>query len=120
MESISEIIFILLIGQHIWHISHDRVTGYVRLIIENNRIWGFFMYYGGGHIFGFGYLGIILGILLIIAFLLYLMIHRGCKCRSDVDPREVQGAMEVIKTRYAKGEINKEEFEEIKKTLLEK
>jgi len=76
------------------------------------------MYYGG-HLFGFGFLGIILGILLILAFLVYLMTHRGCRCESHADSVDVQGAMEVIKTRYAKGEINKKEFEEIKKTLLE-
>jgi putative membrane protein len=67
--------------------------------------------YGIGY--GFGILGLIFLILVIIGLVLlikYLWESGGAK-------REQESALEILKKRYAKGEISKEEFEEKKKDL---
>lgn len=72
----------------------------------------------GGYGYGMGYglliFGFIFWILIIIGLVLlikYLWEHGGAKA-------EHESALEVLKKRYARGEINKEEFEEKKKDLL--
>jgi putative membrane protein len=60
-----------------------------------------------------GILGLIFLILVIIGLVLllkYLWESGGAK-------REHESALEILKKRYARGEINKEEFEEKKKDL---
>ncbi len=37
--------------------------------------------------------------------------------RSKINKRKEENALEILKKRLAKGEINKEEYEEIKRTL---
>ncbi len=67
--------------------------------------------YGMGY--GFGILGPIFWILVIIGLVLlikYLWESGGAK-------REQESALEILKKRYARGEISKEEFEEKKKDL---
>jgi len=68
--------------------------------------------YGMGY--GIGIIGLIFSILVIIGLVLlikYLWESGGAK-------REQESALEILKKRYARGEINKEEFEEKKKDLL--
>ncbi len=63
--------------------------------------------------YGFGILGLIFLILVIIGLVLlirYLWESSGAK-------REQESALEILKKRYARGEISKEEFEEKKKDL---
>ena len=64
-------------------------------------------YHGWGWM-GFGHP---LLFLIIIAIILYFIFGR--KCRS----RHSKSALNIAKERYAKGEINKEEFEQIKKDI---
>jgi putative membrane protein len=67
--------------------------------------------YGMGY--GMGILGLIFWILVIIGLVLlirYLWESGGAK-------REQESALEILKKRYARGEISKEEFEEKKKDL---
>ncbi len=62
---------------------------------------------------GYGILGLIFWILLIIGLVLlikYLWAGRG-------DKRGEESALEILKKKYARGEISKEEFEEKKKDL---
>lgn len=70
-------------------------------------------YYGGG----LGFLGVIFNLLIwvaIIAGIVYLVkILFPHKSKSE---RE-KGALDILNERYAKGEINKEEFAEKKKDL---
>ena len=67
--------------------------------------------YGMGY--GMGILGLIFWILVIIWLVLlirYLWESGGAK-------REQESALEILKKRYARGEISKEEFEEKKKDM---
>ncbi|SNQ60671.1 SHOCT domain-containing protein [Candidatus Methanoperedens nitratireducens] len=77
------------------------------------------MQYGMMDGYGMGYgiwgiLGLIFWILVIIGLVLlikYLWEGVGTK-------REQESALEILKRRYARGDISKEEFEEKKKDLL--
>ncbi len=64
--------------------------------------------------YGMVIFGLIFWILILIGFVLlikYLWEHSGAKV-------EQESAIELLKKRYARGEISKEEFEEKKKDLL--
>ncbi len=71
--------------------------------------------YGWGMGFGFGWLLMALFWILVILGVIYLvkLIAGG---RKGEDKEET--ALEIVKKRYAKGEINKEEFEKIKNDLM--
>ena len=77
----------------------------------------FGMYYGMMHGYGMSYgigiFGLVFSILAIIGIVLlirYLLETSGAK-------KEQESALDILKKRYAKGGINKEEFEEKKKDL---
>ncbi|MEK7120394.1 MAG: SHOCT domain-containing protein [Patescibacteria group bacterium] len=74
------------------------------------------MYYD--NFFGFGIFGGIFMIIFMLLFwagIIYLIVWA---IRGFVSgPRENKTAEEILRQRYAKGEINKEEFEEKKKDL---
>ena len=65
---------------------------------------------------GAGYFGGILGLVLLVG-LIYLIF---AVVRRDSHPvRHQSSALEILKIRYAKGEITKEEYERLKADLLE-
>jgi putative membrane protein len=74
-------------------------------------------YYGGGlgwigMIFGFIFFILcVTGIIFLIVWLVKRSNHPGTENRTE------SKAIEVLKERYAKGEITKEQFENIKKDL---
>lgn len=74
----------------------------------------------GASYFGFaggGFMMIILWVLLIIAaIMLFKWIVESDNKNSPKD-LPAPSAMEILKRRYAQGEISKEEYEEIKKTI---
>jgi putative membrane protein len=60
--------------------------------------------------------------ILVIALILYLIFGRGSSRRSwepgppALPPQET--ALDILKKRYAKGEISKDEFEQMKRDIL--
>lgn len=71
--------------------------------------------YGWGMGFGFGWLFMILFWVLVILGIVFLIRIMAGGSKSD---RREDSALDILKKRYAKGEISKEEFEEKKKELL--
>jgi putative membrane protein len=67
--------------------------------------------YGTGY--GIGIIGLIFWILVIIGLVLLIKYL----WESGVAKREHESALEILKKRYARGDISKEEFEEKKKDL---
>ncbi len=74
---------------------------------------------GWGHMMGYGgYGGIFMWILLIIivAVILYFVINRGKTTGTSAGSKK-ESPSEILKKRYAKGEITKEEFDKLKKDI---
>ncbi len=63
--------------------------------------------YGGGMMWFFWIL-----IIVALAGFVTLATRRG-----DISPRREKSALEILKERYAKGEVDREEFEQKKKDL---
>lgn len=73
--------------------------------------WGHMMYYGHG------YGGIFMWILfLIVIGLLIYFVVQAQKTKGQTPPQD-ESHLDILKKRYAKGEITKEEYERIKKDL---
>ena len=79
--------------------------------VDHGHMWG----WEGGMDFGHGggYMWIIL--LIIIGVVVYLIIQ-NTKSKTDSDQ---ETPLDILKKRFAKGEITKEQFEEMKKKLEE-
>jgi putative membrane protein len=80
-------------------------------------------YYGhmGGFGFGFGWIFMLIfwGLIIWAVFALVRGVtgHGCCGHSHDENRHEGRNALDILKERYAKGEIPKEEFESIKKDL---
>jgi len=60
--------------------------------------------------------GWIIGIVIIV-FIVWLMINQSNKNKQDFQLPKSDSALEILKIRYAKGEITNEQFEQMKKEL---
>jgi len=75
--------------------------------------WGHMMYYGNGY--GGMFMWVIF--LIVIGLLIYFIVQaQKAKGRT---PAQNESHLDILKKRYAKGEITKEEYERIKKDLEE-
>jgi putative membrane protein len=75
-------------------------------------------YQGGGPMMGYGHGGVWIMWLLIISIIIlaaYLLIRETKK--KDPGPPQLETPLEIIKKRYARGEISKEQFEEMKRDI---
>lgn len=68
----------------------------------------------GGHGWGMGWWWII-GLIIVIAIV--WMVVKGMNRNANAGQNSGKSALEILKERYARGEIEKEEFEERKKNL---
>jgi putative membrane protein len=77
------------------------------------RMWGWEYHMGlfSVALMGLFVIAVIVAILFLIRWLIVFTSHRNRGAGST------DSALEILKVRYAKGEINKEEFEEKKKDL---
>ncbi|RJQ48343.1 MAG: SHOCT domain-containing protein [Nitrospiraceae bacterium] len=71
--------------------------------------------YGWGMGFGFGWIFMILFWVLVILGIVFVVKLVAGGFKSE---KKEESALDILKKRYAKGELNKEEFEERKKDLL--
>jgi putative membrane protein len=88
--------------------------------------WHWHMHDGWGHMMGWG--GTMFGGLMMLLFwgliiVLLVLLVRSLSGGGTQSPSQSQhsstAALDILKERYARGEINKEEYEERKKTLIE-
>ncbi len=73
---------------------------------------------GGGwdHMIGHGFGGVFMGVpfIILVAVVIFLMLRK----EKPAD-KHGQSPLEILKSRYARGEITKEEFEKMKKDIGE-
>jgi len=73
--------------------------------------WGLMMHYG----FGYGGMFMWVIFLVVIGFLIYFMVQAQ-KPKGQM-PMQDESPLDILKRRYAKGEIGREEYERMKKDL---
>ena len=73
--------------------------------------WGPMMHYG----FGYGGMFMWIIFLIVIGFLIYFIVQAQ-KTKGQT-PTQSESPLDILKRRYAKGEIVKEEFERMKKDI---
>ena len=56
-----------------------------------------------------------LGVLIVIVILIYLFARKN---DGNFSLQKKESALDILKKRYAKGEITKEEFEQMKKDII--
>jgi len=76
---------------------------------------------GWGHMMGYGwYGGMFTWIILIIVavIIVYFLLNKSRNGKPSDDPAK-ESAVDILKKRYAKGEITKEDFDRLKKDIRE-
>lgn len=73
--------------------------------------------YGGGHMMDFGFGGIFIWLifLALAGFIVYIVMQSRKSGESGEQPNEPP--LDILKKRYARGDITKEEFESLKRDI---
>ena len=95
----------------------------VGLMIRPASVFAQNNYMGGGHMYGYGHMmnswsgAIIMGlvVLIVIVILVYVLVRASGT--GTFGPTLHETPLEILKKRYARGEISKEQFEDMKKDL---
>lgn len=66
---------------------------------------------GGGMWFGWFFW------IIVIVLVIWLVINQSNRSRQNYEPPRQETAIDILKKRYAKGEISKEQFEQMMKDL---
>jgi putative membrane protein len=69
--------------------------------------------------YGWGFGGIIIGSLFIILLIMLIIISIKSAFRIGKEKFGLDSALDILRKRYARGEITKAEFESIKKDIAE-
>jgi putative membrane protein len=72
---------------------------------------------GYGHMMGYGYYGGFMWLLILVAIVIAIYFLLKSLRFKGFDHSTAETPLDILKKRYAKGEINKEEFEQKKKDL---
>jgi len=111
------VVVVLLFGVGLYFLA-GRGFGLGNGIFGRGMMYGLPFARGGGMMFGFpfiGGIGMFLFWLLIIVGVVWLV---GSSSRGNaVSAPASESPLDILKRRYANGEINKEQFEEMKNTL---
>ena len=67
--------------------------------------------------YGFGFGGVFMLIIFLIAIVLLIYFIVQFQTRKGQTPTQNESHLDILKKRYAKGEITKEEYERMKKDL---
>jgi len=78
----------------------------------------FYPWYGGPGMMMWGYGGLPIGLafLVVIGLVIYFIVKNMREKKSEIVTKE-ETPLEILKRRYAKGEINQEEFKSMSKEL---
>jgi putative membrane protein len=69
-------------------------------------------------VFGGMWFGWIFWIILIV-LVVWLIVNQSNKSKQNFQPQQqTESALEILKKRYAKGEISKEQYEQMKKDII--
>ena len=83
-----------------------------------NCNWGYPYGHGGGF-FGHGIIGILISVLLVmVMFYLFFVLMRTFDTR-DKGRKDRTDSLEILKTKFAKGEISEEEYRRMRAILIE-
>jgi putative membrane protein len=80
-------------------------------------MWGWGPGSYGGYGGGLMWIGPILGVLFVIAIILAIIFFVRFLVRQDRRGGREESALEILKRRYAKGDVTKQEYEEKRKDL---
>ncbi len=75
-------------------------------------------YFWGAGMWFFPFIGIFVMLLVVYMIFGRSRYNMPCNNRDDTYKKSEQDPLDILKERYARGEISKEEFENIKKDIL--
>ena len=87
---------------------NEDVGGMMNMMMGNNMMGNYPTYYGYNNFWNILWLIFLIGIIVLIIWLIYNFTKKG---------KESETPINILQKRYAKGEINKKQFDEMKKEL---